>query len=262
MLKLNNYLAPTDTDSGISSDNLSEVTPMESPVGVDESNNTPANEPIPDAPSDFEIDGEKFTVDEIREWKKGNMRQADYTRKTQELSKQRKEAEEALGVYNYLMQNQDLTKMLVEHQQQNGGDSSLREKVDPTLRELNEIKQKMVMDDIDRQLNEITTNDKRVSDVELLEIANNSKCDINTAYNIWKGANIDKIMAQRESELKKSIMAEIQNNTVQTQTLIGGKDAKVESNTFGLTDAQIAMAERFDMTLEEYKKYMSNDNVW
>lgn len=38
-------------------------------------------------------DGTEVTLDEIEEWRKGNLRQSDYTRKTQELSNTRKELE-------------------------------------------------------------------------------------------------------------------------------------------------------------------------
>jgi hypothetical protein len=38
-----------------------------------------------------EIDGEKYTLDEVKEWKKGNMREADYRKKTQELAEAKRE---------------------------------------------------------------------------------------------------------------------------------------------------------------------------
>lgn len=37
-----------------------------------------------------EIDGEKVTFDDLREWKKGQLRQADYTKKTMALAEERK----------------------------------------------------------------------------------------------------------------------------------------------------------------------------
>ena len=37
----------------------------------------------------YEVNGEYFTFAELQEWKAGNLRQADYTRKTQELSRDR-----------------------------------------------------------------------------------------------------------------------------------------------------------------------------
>jgi len=36
------------------------------------------------------IDDEEVTLDQIREWKRGNLRESDYTRKTQDLAEQRK----------------------------------------------------------------------------------------------------------------------------------------------------------------------------
>lgn len=41
----------------------------------------------------FDIDGEEITLEQIREWKRGFLREDDYTRKTQSLSAERKEVE-------------------------------------------------------------------------------------------------------------------------------------------------------------------------
>lgn len=41
----------------------------------------------------FDIDGEEITLEQIREWKRGFLREDDYTRKTQSLSAERKEIE-------------------------------------------------------------------------------------------------------------------------------------------------------------------------
>jgi hypothetical protein len=45
----------------------------------------------------LDLDGEEIPLSQVKEWKSGNMRQADYTRKTTELAEQRKalEAEQA-----------------------------------------------------------------------------------------------------------------------------------------------------------------------
>ena len=47
-----------------------------------------------------EIEGiGKISVDEIKEWKQGYLRQSDYTRKTQSLASQRQEYEDAVNLY-------------------------------------------------------------------------------------------------------------------------------------------------------------------
>lgn len=45
----------------------------------------------PSLPDTWEIDGEKVTIDQIREWRKGYLRMDDYTRKTQRLSERERE---------------------------------------------------------------------------------------------------------------------------------------------------------------------------
>lgn len=41
----------------------------------------------------YEIDGEQITLEQIRDWKRGYLRESDYTQKTQALSSERKEIE-------------------------------------------------------------------------------------------------------------------------------------------------------------------------
>lgn len=48
----------------------------------------------PSLPDSWEIDGEKVTIDQIREWRKGYLRMDDYTRKTQRLSEREREIRE------------------------------------------------------------------------------------------------------------------------------------------------------------------------
>ena len=57
----------------------------------------------------FEIEGEKFTAEELVEFKNSGLRQADYTRKTQEVAEQRK------VVAQELEQVQGLNKQYVEN---------------------------------------------------------------------------------------------------------------------------------------------------
>ena len=58
-----------------------------------------------------------YTVDELKEFKNGYLRQSDYTKKTQELARQREEANDALEVYglSYFMYkrfNRELNRSL------------------------------------------------------------------------------------------------------------------------------------------------------
>mgnify|MGYP000844871666 FL=1 len=210
-------------------------------------------------PTEYEIDGEKFTIDEIREWRKGNMRQADYTRKTTELAKQRKEAEEALEIYNYLMSRQDLVAKLYELDTENPVEvKKVQEKLDPVAKQVQELNQKLLIKDIESELKDITSKDKTVTDVELLEIANEMKCPINIAYDVWKGRNMDKVLKQKELELKRQLAEDIKKNKDTTKTLITSADTKNDKGTFGLSEQQLLFADKLGMTPEEYAKYSKN----
>jgi hypothetical protein len=79
--------------------------------------NAPASEPVtPPTPiTEFDIDGiGKVKVDDIKEWKLGYMRQSDYTRKTQEIARQRNETKDALDVYNFLKSNPTIAQALAD----------------------------------------------------------------------------------------------------------------------------------------------------
>lgn len=51
----------------------------------------PESEPVEEQM--YEIDGEKYTASQVKEWKAGNMKDADYRKKTTELADQRREYE-------------------------------------------------------------------------------------------------------------------------------------------------------------------------
>lgn len=251
MLDLINLLALEEATGG---EPVSEVSVPETP----EVSTEPQADSIPEqtANAGYDIDGEQFSLDEIREWRKSGLRQSDYTRKTQEIAKQREEAKEALEVYNYLMSNQELVEKLIELDTENPVQANnTKAKLDPIQKELQDLKTQLKIKDIDSDLNRITSKDKMVTDVELLEIATKSNCDVETAYNIWRGNNLDKIMAQREKELTAKIKSEIEKNQTVTKTLITTGDVAPTVNDYGLSDVEKVFAEKLGMSEEEYATY-------
>lgn len=207
----------------------------------------------------YNIDGEDFSVDEIREWKKGNMRQSDYTKKTTELANKRKEMNEAMELYEYLSSKPELVAKLSELDSDNPVEVAKAQKsLDPMMKELTELKQKMAIKEIDMELTSITDNDKSVSDVELLEIANEMKVPLRVAYDLWKGRNMDKVIKQKELELKRQLADEVKKNADVTRTAIKPTDGNNEVGSNGLSEEQVAFANKIGMSLEDYKKYSTN----
>lgn len=81
-----------DAETGSDEDGL---TPDDIPDDED-GEGSEDEEPTPDTDEEPKVrlaDGTEVTLAEVEEWRKGTLRQADYTRKTQELAEQRKQAE-------------------------------------------------------------------------------------------------------------------------------------------------------------------------
>ena len=76
-----------------------------------EATEQPDDQPQPDKPKYRLDDGYEASVDEIAEWRKGALRQADYTRKTQELAEQRRQ----FGAqWQQFQQNQQATAQAID----------------------------------------------------------------------------------------------------------------------------------------------------
>src|SRR5690606_7380480 len=56
----------------------------------------------------IDIGGEKFRLSEVQEWRKGYLRQSDYTRKTQRLAERERELQQALQQVQPMLQLQQL----------------------------------------------------------------------------------------------------------------------------------------------------------
>lgn len=209
----------------------------------------------------YRIDDEEFDVDEIREWRKGNLRQSDYTKKTQELANLRKELQEADELAKYLKSKPELLQKLIEFDNGNTP-SNVTETLDPVRQEINQLKTDLHMKDLDAKLKEITSNDKYVKDVELLEIANTKRVDLDTAYALWKGQNMDKILDMKLKEKETSIKEELAKNASETRTLINPSDNTAEPDTFGLSQDELKVAGLYGMSPEEYHKWKVMDNPW
>lgn len=78
----------------------------------------PAEEPKEEAPPGIEIDGQQYTLDEIRS---GMMRHQDYTRKTTELAEKRKQFEPMFELFEHWQNNPAARPLIVEALQKEAG---------------------------------------------------------------------------------------------------------------------------------------------
>lgn len=186
----------------------------------------------------------EFTPEEIKEWKQGYMRQSDYTRKTQELARMRKEAvhpvpfqamQQAIATpsqpqqfaYPYEELSQRISQM-----EQSTADRELDIKI-------TELKTKYPDFDEVKVLNEAYQ--RGVTDLEFVYKA--TRQDVQTS-------NVETLKAQ----ITQQILAELGANKDKTATIINTSNQQPKS-TVKLTAQQEALAREFGMSAEEYAKY-------
>lgn len=242
-------------DSGLDAAQTSQTTGTQDP---------PQAEPAPDAtpnqdpaPQDnlVEIEGlGKVTIDELKEWKMGYMRQADYTKKTQEVARQRKEAEQAIQLYEYLRANPHVARKLYE-------DDDTKPVVDqktfdPIYQEIEVIKTKMAEKELVQEINELKQKYPDFDEVKVLNEANKRGItDLEFVYKATREATpMDETALAKK--IREQIIEDLKKNAANTTTIVGAGDAPPQANTVQLTDAQKRVAQAMGMTEEEYAKWM------
>ena len=204
-----------------------------------------ATEPI--IPDKYVIDGEELTVEQIREFKKGHMRQSDYTRKTQEIARSRQEHAEALELYEYLRQNPELAQELADRAPEVRATNLTS---DPRLQELD---MKVRTMEIEKALGVIRSSMPEVNEIEILQLATDKRLSIEDAFEQWKGKNMDKIVESKVKAKTEQLADRIKTNGQTTRTLMN-PTLKPPDN-LGLSANEVEFARKIDMPLEEYKKY-------
>jgi hypothetical protein len=218
---------------------------------------TVEEEPKEDKPITVEIDGEEVTLDELRN---GYLRQSDYTRKTQELSRQRGEAKEAIEMYEYLKKNPQVVQQI----QNNGG--IVPDRVDPILSKYKELEDKIYDMMLERDI-EILQNkydDFEVRDV--LEIASQKGItNLEDAYHLFKASkpqsqetmqqtvDMDKI----KEDLRKEILKELSEERDSTQTIISTNSQTPVANVQlpKISKQEVKVANMMGLSEEEYIRW-------
>jgi len=248
----------TTTNPASSAPQNAEAQQQAQPISEPQKETKPQEkEPLADQPITVEIDGQKLTLDEL---KNGYLRQSDYTRKTQELSRKVKEAEQAIQVLNQIKQNPEVAQHLAM--------TLNAPLLDPVQSRISDIENKYYDLLLQTELRNLHDKYGDFNDAEVLQIASSENIsNLETAYQLHKirqggGASqtldIDSIKQSLRDELLKELKSQ-QEAHVDTSTIIqtGGDIAPVQNPKPSLTPAQKKVARAMRMTDEEYMKWAS-----
>lgn len=205
-------------------------------------------------PSEIEIEGfGKVKIDDLKEWKNGYMRQSDYTRKTQEIARQRQENKEAYELYTYLKNNPQMAQALANGDTSVVQNNPMFNNLNPLNSQIENLNMKLAGLELDGMINQLKSRYKDFDEVEVLTEADRlGVSDLEFVYNALQGKKLPTLKEQLQKEIEKSITEKIRQNGIETQSIINTNDA-VASNSHGLSDAEIAIARKMGLTPEQYK---------
>lgn len=224
-----------------------EVTPAPPPA-------TPVEEIPPEGVTtpidEFELDGEKVKFNDVKEWRKGYLRQSDYTKKTQEIAQTREQQKEAIELYEFLQSNPTYAQKLAELAEQEK--LPVKTPIDPRMAQLD---LRVTSMQIEKDLADIMTKDPDVDEVELLNLANELRMPLKQAYNMWRGQNFDKLTAKKLEQTSAKLTDNIAKGNQVTKTLIREGDKPTAAVNFGLTPQEQKVADGMGISYEDYAKW-------
>lgn len=214
-------------------------------------------EPATPALQELEIEGiGKVKIDDIKEWQKGNLRQSDYTRKTQELARQREELAEAVEVFNYLKENPQIVQALQAIDEQGVVDKGVMQKTSPESAMMKQLYYNQKSMEVDMQLDKLRDKYGEFDAVEVLNMAAQLKTeDLEHAYKL---VNYDKIAVDQQKlkeQVKAELKAELEQNRLKTQTIVSAPSSQMQPNLNTLTPEEVRVATGMGLSAEDYSKW-------
>lgn len=225
---------------------IDDVEEIEEVEGVEETEET-LNE--------IEIDGEKYSLDELREFKQAGLRQSDYTKKTQTLSQKEKELQEASEFYNYFRQNPHLLDQLSQAEV----DPSMQQRaiqMDPAMQRVEQLEMQMHEERLTNELSRLSNKYDDFNDVAVLEKATQmGVTDLEFVYRGMKEHNevdVESIKAKAIEEAKALLAKEIKDNKGKTKTLVNTSDSTATPRAVELSPKEKEIADGLGVSYEDY----------
>ena len=248
---------PAQTDPIETVATETDPTPQATTEPTEPTEPTESTEPATPALQELEIEGiGKVKIDDIKEWQKGNLRQSDYTRKTQELARQREELAEAVEVFNYLRENPQIVQALQTIDEQGIVDRGVMQKTSPESAMMKQLYYNQKSMEVDMQLDKLRDKYGEFDAVEVINMATQLKTeDLEHAYKL---VNYDKIAVDQQKlkeQVKAELKAELEQNRFKTQTIVSAPSSQMQPNLNTLTPEEIRVATGMGLSAEDYSKW-------
>lgn len=260
------------TDQTATPDPVAPVVPEPSKETVTDPTTVVTPEPETVAPSADKliVDGEEVTLDDIREYKKGYLRQSDYTQKTQSVAAQRKEAAQAIALFEHLKANPHIAQAVLGSEATPVDVKGVFAPLDPNVARMSQMEQELFDLKLQREIDELQ---KKYPDFEVLEVLNKaSEKQMNNLEDAYKLVKSEKPVLsvapdevldkeQLKKDIRAQVLKELEDERASTSTLISSNDGNtVVEGDATLTAHELAILPKLGMTKEEYIKW-KNPNM-
>lgn len=205
---------------------------------------------------ELEIEGiGTVSIQDIIDWRQGNMRQSDYTRKTQELARQREELKDAIEVYDYLKSKPYLLKNIMDGEPVY--DNNLSDRLSYERQAIRNLEYKQKAMEVDQKLNDLYSKYGNIDEVALFEKA--TELGTEDLEFVWKGimnsnnapANTDELKEQ----LRQEILAELSANKSKVRTTVNTRQTTNKTTRVHVSDDERRVAEGLGLSVSEYLKW-------
>lgn len=208
-------------------------------------------------PVRYNIEGVgEFTADEIKEMKNGSLRQSDYTRKTQELAKQRDELKEAQELYDYLRANPHVVNAMYDA---DNNPNSIVSKAPLSVESqmLRDVVYNQKAIETEMKLNDLKQRYGDIDEVALFEKATEMHTD--DLEFVYKALSFDNNRFDERDLIEKAkseLRAELESNKGVVSTMISSNSMSQSMHTkTDLSPEEKRVAAAMGMSYAEYAKW-------
>ena len=201
----------------------------------------------------------EISFDDIKEWRNGNMRQSDYTRKTQELARQRETLQDAENLYNYVNSNPQVLEVLRKTE---GGNVPQVNNASPENQAIKQLIRNQTRLETDIKLKDLHDRYGEFDEISLLNKATELRTtDLEFVLNGIKqsapreNVDIDAIRKQAYEDAKKDLKAELEANRNNTSTIISTNQSATPPPKPELSAAERRVAAGMGLSEAEYLKW-------
>lgn len=218
-----------------------ETTPVEAPPVE-----TPA---VPEAPTQIEIDGQTYTTEEL---KQNILRQSDYTRKTQEVARERERLKVAEQYYQAINANPESAKEIAEQFN--------LPYIDPKEERYKQLENEHQQLLIERDIDNLKARHGEFDVQEVLQLAFDKRLEsLDDAYALYTATQKQEPATFDADALKEQIrqelLQELQSNVDTGSIISTSGSAPLPDKTPKLSAVEIRTAQKMRMTPEEYAKW-------